>query len=135
MTTKTSNGGKTSHSRSFSEWVVAGFGGLFVVGAVGYLLYFQFSTSSRPPQIKVIVRNVERSGDLYLVSFDVRNDSPRTAASLRVTGQLSENGTVERNTVVFDYLPALSSRHGGLFFRNDPRKGELVIAPLSFVSP
>ena len=125
----------TQHATSASEWVVAALGAFLVAAAIGYLLYFESSTSSRPPKIEVMVRNIEPSGERYLVSFDVRNDSPRTAATLRVGGELSEHGTVERRVVVFDYVPAFSTRHGGLLFRNDPEKGELMIAPLSFINP
>jgi uncharacterized protein (TIGR02588 family) len=123
-------------STSPAEWTVAGLGALFVAVTIGYLVYFEFTTSSSPPDIDVRIQDISRQDSNYVVSFDVYNKSPRTAANLRVVGDLTANGTsLESSQVVFDYVPAFSSRHGGLLFQHDPSAGKIEVRAVSFVSP
>jgi uncharacterized protein (TIGR02588 family) len=136
MPSKESHRLSKPQSTSLAEWTVAGLGALFVAVTIGYLIYFEFTTSSSPPDIDVRIQDISRQGSNYVVSFDVRNKSPRTAANLRVVGDLSANGTsLESSDVVFDYVPAFSSRHDGLLFQHDPSAKKLEIRALSFISP
>jgi uncharacterized protein (TIGR02588 family) len=118
------------------EWVIAIVGALLVVSTLSYLIYFEASTSSRPPQVTIDWPVIMRSGDKYLVSFIARNQSSATAAGLRIRGELRQDGRiVESSELSFDYLPGFSDRQGYFYFEQDPSVGELHVFPLSYVEP
>ena len=136
MASKTQKTLAKPQSTSPVEWVFAAFGALFVVATIGYLLYFHLGISSAPPDIEFQIAKIVHRGDRYVVSFDAHNRSARTAASVRVAGTLSDDGRVtEKSEAVFDYIPALSSRRGGLLFRRDPSTATLELDALSYVVP
>ena len=118
------------------EWAIAIVGALLVLGTVSYLIYFEASTTSRPPQVTIERQVVERSGDKYLVSFTARNQSSATAAGLSIRGELRQDGrVVESSELSFDFLPGFSTRQGYFYFQQDPLAGELEVFPLSYVDP
>ena len=134
---------RPKHSRSIRpqstsawEWAIAIVGALLVVSTVGYLIYFEASTSSRPPQVTIDRPVITRSGDKHLVSFIARNQSSATAAGLQIRGELRQDGrVVESSELSFDYLPGFSERQGYFYFEQDPSVGELDVYPLSYVEP
>ena len=134
---------RPKHSRSIRpqatsawEWAIAIVGALLVVSTVGYLIYFEASTSSRPPQVTIDRPVITRSGDKHLVRFIARNQSSATAAGLQIRGELRQDGrVVESSELSFDYLPGFSERQGYFYFEQDPSVGELHVYPLSYVEP
>jgi uncharacterized protein (TIGR02588 family) len=42
---------------------------------------------------------------------------------------------VERSEATIDFVPARSSRHGGLVFKNDPRRYRMEVRPVGFDRP
>jgi uncharacterized protein (TIGR02588 family) len=118
------------------EWAIAIVGAVLVVGTVSYLIYFEASTTSRPPQVTIEQQLVNRIGNKYLVSFTAQNQSSATAAGLRIRGELRQDGRiVESSELSFDYLPGFSERQGYFYFQQDPSSGELHVFPLSYVEP
>ena len=118
------------------EWAIAIVGALLVVGTVSYLIYFEASTTSHPPQVTIEQQVIKRGGDKYLVSFTARNQSSTTAAGLRIRGELRQDGrVVESSELSFDYLPGFSTRQGYFYFHQDPSVGELHVFPVSYVEP
>ena len=123
-------------STSPAEWVVAAVGAAIVVATVGYLIFFEVSAGPPDPTISIVEHKVEQTRGGYLVTFSVRNAGHATAANLSVKGELVDGGkTVEASEVTFDYVPAFSSRSGGLFFTHDPSKAALRLHPVSFIQP
>ena len=118
------------------EWTIAIVGALLVVATVSYLIYFEASTTSRPPQVTIEQQMIERSGEKYLVRFTARNQSSTTAAGLSIKGELRQDGrVVESSELSFDFLPGFSTRQGYFYFQQDPTAGELEVFPLSYVDP
>lgn len=72
----------------------------------------------------------------YRVEFVARNVGSATTAQLRIEGELRIDGTLEeRSVAIMDYLPGHSERKGGLFFRRDPRTGQLRIYTTGYEKP
>lgn len=129
-------GGPDDQAPSFWEWVLAGVGLLLLVASVGYLLYYQWSSSDAPPDPAIEVIAVHRQQGRFLVRVRVTNRSHTTAADLRVTGELRQgDAVVERSETEFPYLAAESSHEGGLFFTHDPRTLRLELGVESYQVP
>lgn len=133
---KSTQQGFKPQSTSPAEWVVAAIGAVVIVVTVGALIYFQVASGSPEPTISITGQKVEHTRGGYLVTFRVRNEGHTTAAHLHVRGELVDGKTtLETDEVTFDYVPAFSSRSGGVFFTHDPAKAELRLRATSFVEP
>ena len=89
-----------------------------------------------PPAITIATGQVSRSGDVWVVQFDAINHAPATAANVEVVGSLRRDGReVETGRATLDFVPGGSSAHGGLFFRTDPRGGEIDMRALGYAEP
>lgn len=118
------------------EWVLAAFGALLVLGAVGHLLYEALAEPATPPDVRVEVVGVRPVGGGYLAEFRAENRGRSTAARLSVEGTLRQGATtVETASATLDYLPAEGSRRGGLFFSRDPRAYALDVRAVGYERP
>ena len=125
-----------SDSIPFLEWAVAALGLALVVATVGFLALEATGGPKRPPDVAVRVSSVARLSKGFLVRFTAVNRGDETAAAVAVEGELSRAGRpVETSQASLDYLPAHSERAGGLFFREDPRRGKLELRPLGYEAP
>jgi uncharacterized protein (TIGR02588 family) len=118
------------------EWIIAAIGALVVLSAVTIMLYEAFSSPSTPPKIEVVVDSIVDTEYGWVVEFRVRNHGQQTAAGLVVEGELrSDTGTIEKAQVTIDYVPAESSRRGGLLFTHDPRRYALEVKGKGYDRP
>ena len=118
------------------EWVAATLSTLLVLGVITTLVREATEGPSTPPDIRIEVERVARSGDLYLVEFQALNSGGTTAAGLEVEGELKAGERiVETSGVTIDYVPAESSRRAGLFFSEDPGRFTLEIQPKGYDRP
>lgn len=117
------------------EWVAGAIGLVLVLASVGYLARAALQPAT-PPRVVVVVDSVASGTGMHLVHFTARNEGRATAASVTVEGELS-TGTGEPvlSTTDIDFVPAGSSRSGGLYFRDDPRRGQLVVRALGYTEP
>ena len=117
------------------EWLVAGFGLVLVVGAVGFMLFRAFADTHTPPNVQLRVLDVTASKGGYLVRVEAHNTGDEAAAELSVEGTVERGGkTLETRDTTFDFVPSGSVREGGLFFSEDPR-GALSLRPLGYREP
>ncbi|MFC3126494.1 hypothetical protein ACFOD4_15630 [Pseudoroseomonas globiformis] len=118
---------------------LAGLLGLIMLVAVlGILLHQALLRPDTPPGIRLEAGTAEALGPGlgYHLPVTAQNLGNQTAASLRVQGEIRREGqVVETSLLEFDYVPDRSQRRGGLFFREDPRQGELVLRPLGYADP
>lgn len=129
--------GRKPAATPWPERVAAAIGCLFVLGAFGILLYRELAGGDVPPRIELHVEAIQAqpSGG-YLVLIRAANAGDRTAAQLRVSGELRQDGrTVEASDTSFDYLPGHSRRHGGLFFTRNPHDYSLALRATGYVEP
>ena len=118
------------------EWIVAAFGLVIVTGVLGFLLYETLGGNQLPPDVRLSVDSVARTGNGYLVKITAVNDGGSTAEGVIIEGQL-KNGSdlVERSETTLDYLPPQSKKKAGLFFMKDPRQFELQVRPFGYEEP
>jgi uncharacterized protein (TIGR02588 family) len=94
------------------------------------------TTGSAIPAVTVEHVGTEAIPTGYVVRFRAVNASSATAAALRIAGELREGERlVEAGEALLDYLPGYSERHGGMFFRQDPKRYNLVLYPVSYAEP
>lgn len=130
------DGGEGGGRKSRWEWVAAAVSTALVLAVVGYLLYDAVARPRTPPSIQVAADTVLRSGDLWLVEFRAANDGHETAAAVKIEGELMRgDSSVEASEAVLDYVPGRSVRHGGLFFRQDPRAYRLELRAHGYQEP
>lgn len=117
------------------EWLAGAVGLVLLLAVVSFILRAAMQPAT-PPLVIVAVDSITSSGGTYLVHFTARNDGRTAAASVTVEGELrSGSGTPTRSEVTLEFVPASSSRSGGLYFRDDPRRGQLVLRPLGYADP
>ncbi|HEX6371339.1 MAG TPA: TIGR02588 family protein [Longimicrobium sp.] len=130
------DGGEGGGRKSRWEWVAAAVSTALVLAVVGYLLYDAVARPQTPPSIQVAADTVLRSGGLWLVEFRATNDGHETAAAVKIEGELMRaDSSVESSEAVLDYVPGRSVRHGGLFFRQDPRAYRLELRAHGYQEP
>lgn len=119
-----------------SEWIVAALGLVLLCASLGYLGWHALRGGSEVPSPAVRVIGIENQAGRYVVRLRVTNQSPATAAALRIEGVLRQGGQeVERSDTEFQYLPGRSSVQGGLFFQRDPRQFQLEVVAKGFEEP
>jgi uncharacterized protein (TIGR02588 family) len=122
---------------SIWEWVAAGIGGVLVAAVLGFMAYEAAMLSPHPtPRLAIRIDTVVAYPSGYVVEFRAMNDGDATAANVLVQGDLRSDTTlVERSEAVIDFVPAGSSRPGGLVFKNDPRRHKMEVRPVGFDIP
>jgi uncharacterized protein (TIGR02588 family) len=118
------------------EWIVGGIGALLVGGTIAFLVYHALARDWTPPDVRVIEQRVLDLQDGYLVQFRAYNQGGSAAAQLTIEGELvGPDGRTETSEAVLDYVPARSSREGGLWFSGDPRVGQLTLRATGYAEP
>jgi uncharacterized protein (TIGR02588 family) len=118
------------------EWAFGIAGFAFVAVTLVFLAYKAVTSDHAPPDIAVRAEAVAPVQGGYLVMISAVNMGDRTAANVKVQGELkSESGTVETSEMTFQYVPAHSERKGGLFFAQDPRRLKLDVGARGYEKP
>ncbi|HEX7030261.1 MAG TPA: TIGR02588 family protein [Gammaproteobacteria bacterium] len=118
------------------ERVVAALSVLMVAGLLAYLFHQVIAGDGLPPDIVVEIVEIRDSGEDWLVVFEARNRGGETASGVSISGELSRFGiVVESSQVTLDYVPARSSRRGGLFFRRNPEEASLAVFASGYAEP
>ena len=101
------------------EWIASGVGLLLALSVVTVIARDAvIGSADLPPDVTVIVLQVQSASSGYLLTFEARNSSPTTAAQVAIEGALPAG---ETSTATIDYIPGRSARRGGLYFSTDPR--------------
>lgn len=117
------------------EWLIGAVSGALIMALVFYLGYRGIAANGQPPQFAATVESIRRAGNDFHVRIAVTNSGGKTAADVRIQGVLAAPGG-EMHEIVFDYLPAGSTRNGTLVFRNDPAEGNgLQLSVLAYGDP
>jgi uncharacterized protein (TIGR02588 family) len=118
------------------EWIVAIIGFALTSATLIFLLYQGLTDGPALPDIVVEAEQVIEVSRGYMVRIRAVNRGSRTAADVKIEGELKSGGTVQETAeTTFTYLPARSERRGGLFFSKDPRQGQLTLQPKGFETP
>ena len=119
-----------------AEWAIAVFGAVLTLGAIAYLTVTAFGGSNRPPDVAVEMIGVERVSAGWLVRIRATNRGDEPVADVTVEG-VARGGAPgeERIGLTLDYLPARSSREGGMYFRVDPRREPVEVRATGYREP
>ncbi len=122
---------------SYWEWVVAGFGGVLVLAAVTYLIWYGVARPGGPPQLVIRqVSEVRQIADGYLVQVEVKNNGHSTAAGVNVAGELKEGDrSVEESVATIDYVPQQSKRQAYFQFTENPADYALELRVQGMAKP
>lgn len=117
-----------SDTNPLLEWVVAAVG-LLVVAVALSILIRQAMTPATPADPVVRVVGIERAAAGWRVDVEARNHGRTTATEVDVSGILTPTGgTPETASATLDYVAGGGTSELSLLFRNDPRRGQLVLA-------
>lgn len=117
------------------EWFVAAFGLLVLAAAIVLILVGEVRRDDETPIVTVRVEGIHQAGALWAVTFEAQNDGSVPAGDLTIRVDLRVGDSTESADAQLDYLPAHSTRGGGVFFTRDPRAGRLTLAPVSYRKP
>lgn len=117
-----------------------------IAGAIGLLLTaglvgFTAREAFRPPgpDVPIVVvktGEVTRTPAGFVVEFEARNLSGRTASNVEIEASFTAAGQPPViSTVGFDFVPAHSKHSGGLLLPADPRTGKLEMRVLGYSEP
>ena len=119
-----------------SERAMAVLGAACLLGLLGFLLWQAVAGKQGPPDIVVEVKQVVAVEAGWLLSFRARNRGGETAANAVIRGELRNGENVlESASLTIDYVPPSSVREGGLYFRRDPRRHQLILEPVGYATP
>lgn len=126
----------TTPQTSTWEWLVAALGLIVTLAMIAFMVREAVNGPSGPPDVVMRTVTVTHGGGGYLVSFQAENRGGRTAAGVIVEGTLEADGEeIEASETELDYLPARSSKRGGLWFREDPRRYRLELRARGYEEP
>ena len=127
---------KSAPTTSVAEWIVAIASAALVLAMLGFLVYDGVRSPKTPPNVTVEVDSIQTAGPGYLLLFRARNTGRTTAAEVLVEGELeADSGRVETSETTLDYVPAEGEQHGGLYFRQDPRRFRLRLRAQGYRVP
>jgi uncharacterized protein (TIGR02588 family) len=128
--------GKRQTGTSMVEWAAATAGAILLFGTISYMTYYGVTRPDGPPKIALLQGSIEGAPGGYVVEFTARNNGHRTAATLKVTGQLLDGKRViEESEATLDYVPEQSERVGGLFFTQDPSEHQVRLRSEGYSAP
>lgn len=124
----------------FWEKVTGGVGLVLVLIMLGYLVYEALDPQN-PPDISVEQHEITRLGQGFLVQVRATNHGDRAAATVVIEAALHtpdagpDDPPLEMGELTFDFVPAGSSREGGIVFTRDPADYTLDFQVRSFIEP
>lgn len=118
------------------EWIAAGVGLVLILATLGVIGAEVLRRDDSAPRFTVRTVAVTPSAGGYLMTIEVRNEGGAPAAGVVVEGELTPpDGEGESAEMTFDFVADHSAREGGLFFKGDPRQGQVVLRAKSYVDP
>ena len=118
-----------------AERILGAVSAAVIVVLMGYLVVRALENDGTPPDIIVELRGVTQVGAAWLVEVEATNLGSSPATDLEIEGEMPGPGGSERRSVVLEYVPAKSSRRGGLYFSGDPRTRPLTLRAVGFRAP
>lgn len=113
-------------------------GFLLTAALIGFIGWEKLlgSGADDTPRLAVEAGAVHRTPAGYVVEFEARNASSRTAAAVEVEATLELPGSEPVTSVVsLDFVPGNSSHKGGVVLPADPRDGRLKLRVTGYSEP
>jgi len=117
------------------EWVAGGIGAVLFLGCLSIMVWNALTPRSLP-SLSASVGQVTQQANGFTAEFTLHNSGRSTAANVTVLATLKQGSEeVEQHEAMIDFVPPLSERKGGIFFKHDPRSGELTIEAQGYSDP
>lgn len=133
---------KTSHMRRqrdatpLLEWLLGGVGVVLFIGAIAFLLYEGTRGHDEPGAVEIRIDEVMEVDDAFLVRYRAHNRGTLNLVDVHVSARVLDGETeLERREARIDFLPGESSRKGGFYLREDPRRYRLDIQVSGYQEP
>lgn len=116
------------------EWTIGGASASLLLALVLYLVYLALFENGMGPAVIVTPGAIEERAGAFHVRITAANRGGKAAAEVQVRGRLAD-ARDDSSEVVFDYVPAGSSRHGTLVFDRDPRSTRIDVRVIGYREP
>lgn len=122
---------------SYWEWAVAALGGILVVAAVAYMIWYGIARPDGPPELGIRqVSEMREVGGGYLIQVEVKNYGHSTAAGVNIAGELKDGArSVEESVATIDYVPQQSKRQAYFQFTENPKDYTLELRVQGMAKP
>ncbi len=110
----------TRLEKNWLEWLVFGISVVLVTGMVGYLLYLEFTPSSKDFDYEIGFKEAQNLNGRYLVPVNIKNKSNQSVQDVA----LEITSGAETADLQLDYLPRHSHRDATVFFKGKPEHVE-----------
>lgn len=118
------------------EWAASAVGIVIVIGILAILGRDAFTGGASAPVVRVEAGDVTAHAGGFTLQVRARNPSGATAAQVEIEGVLRDGErVVESARLLLDFVPAGSSRSGGLYFASDPRRFDVRLRALGYADP
>jgi uncharacterized protein (TIGR02588 family) len=118
------------------EWILGGVGVVLFASAIAFLIYEGSRGQDQPGGVEIRIDEIIPTDDAYLVSYRAHNQGTQTLVDLHISARVVDGTTeLERVEAGIDFLPGESSRQGGFYLREDPRKYRLEVRVGGYQEP
>lgn len=123
--------------RTMAEWITFGIASLLLATIVGLIGYLWLTEKQYPPVLSVDIREpIREANNQYYVPFEVTHLGGETVASVQVIAELRINGEVqEAGEQEIEFLTSAEKKTGAFVFRQNPRRGQLILRIASYQLP
>lgn len=128
----------TSSERTTAERVTFVISSLILATIVGLAIWAGIRTGDDSPtfEIQIHWEAIRETNTGYYVPITVSNSGGETAQDVTIMGELDVGATTpETAEVTFMFMAGGETEQAELVFASDPRLGDLVVRPSSFVVP
>ncbi|MCR4264671.1 hypothetical protein [Nitratireductor sp. ZSWI3] len=116
------------------EWLTGIASGCLLLALVGYLLFLAVFENGEAPTLVLAPESVTQTAGRFHMRFTLTNQGDSAAAEVRVKARSPEEPS-PAGEVVFDYVPAGSTRRGTLVFAGDPAVLRIALEVVSYREP
>ena len=117
--------------KNWLEWTVFGLSLALVIGVLGYLIYWEATSTDRPPNIRIELGDAERRGEHFYVPVTLHNEGDKTAEGVHVVVTLKTGETTEEGEFEVAFLPHHSRREGTVAFKTNPAESTELTARIT----
>ena len=114
--------------KNWLEWTVFGLSLVLVLVVLGYLVYWEATSTERPPNIRIELGDPERRGEHFYVPVTLHNEGDETAEGVHVVVTLTKGDTTEEGEFEIPFLPHHSRREGAVAFKTNPVESDELTA-------
>jgi len=123
--------------KNWLEWTIFTVSLVLVAGTIGYLTFDAVTARQTPPHMQIRLGRPQRmttaAAVQFLVPVTVINHGGQTAEGVQIEVTLERAGhEPEEAGFEIPFLPRQATRHGGVTFRADPRRGHLQARVLGY---